>query len=148
MEKFEIGDRIRFSSLLGDIEGDIIEIDPNSIFNGKKLKRIRFKITKFDKQPESIGKTMYVDAPNYWRVVKLNENKMKKSELKQLIKEVIQEGEITHGYSTSELASECLSLLASPYFSKFLSLIDDMELVGLYNNLYNKLKDYEIWKQS
>lgn len=57
------------------------------------------------------------------------------------------EGEITHG-SPSEQASECLSLLAHPTFSRFIMSTDDIELTKLYSDLYQKLKEYEIWKQS
>lgn len=59
----------------------------------------------------------------------------------------LDEGEITHG-SQSEQASECLSLLAHPTFSRFIMSTDDIELTKLYSDLYNKLKEYEIWKQS
>ena len=56
--------------------------------------------------------------------------------------ENIKEGEITYG-STSELASECLSLLAHPTWNRFLSSIDDPYINDQYLAFYKLLKQYE-----
>lgn len=55
----------------------------------------------------------------------------------------LDEGEITHGHSSSELASDCLSLLAHPTWNRFLSSIDDPHVTDQYYAFYNLLKKYE-----
>lgn len=69
---------------------------------------------------------------------------MKQSELKQLIKEVIKENSLNNN-DLSNIASECLSMLAHPHFHKLVeSTMDtDPTLYQLYNDLYHQIKSYE-----
>lgn len=72
---------------------------------------------------------------------------MKKSELKKLIKEVLQEEtkikEATYDPEVSTLASECLSMLAHPFFRRFIEKTDDPFLTDQYKAFYKLIKDYE-----
>lgn len=89
MGKFKIGDKVRFESMLGDIEGEVIELNAKQTVMDRSERGIVFKITRHPKQPSNIGKEMFVDNKSYWRLFTISENKMKKSELRQLIKEEI-----------------------------------------------------------
>jgi hypothetical protein len=72
---------------------------------------------------------------------------MKKSEIKSLIREIIQEEnnvvEAKYDPEISDLASECLSMLAHPFFHKFKEKTDDPEIYVVYDKLYELIKDYE-----
>ncbi len=194
MGKFKIGDKVRFESMLGDIEGEVIELNAKQTVMDRSERGIVFKITRHPKQPSNIGKEMFVDNKSYWRLFTISENKMKKSELKKLIKEVLQEEtknednslkldlsnkkgdrvyidcadkthydrvlkryldkgwkltkstpikEATYDPEISDLASECLSMLAHPFFRRFIEKTDDPFLTDQYNAFYELIKDYE-----
>lgn len=89
----------------------------------------------------------FISSTRSNRYVTFNLTQMKKSEIKNLIREIIQEEnnvvEAKYDPEISDLASECLSMLAHPFFRKFIEKTDDPQVTTVYDNLYELIKDYE-----